>query len=71
MPRFDSSRSDPQRSEFRLSQSSVADAVFYVALLRDEAEDAGRVQEAARWQAVLRGIDELERVKRGPGMAVH
>lgn len=71
MPRFDSSVSDPQHSEFRLSRASVADAVFYVALQRDEAEEAGRMQEAARWQAVLRGIDELERVSPGAGITIH
>jgi hypothetical protein len=62
---------EPQHPAFRLSCVSMAEAVFYAAIQRDEAVEAGRMQEAARWQAVLRAIDELERVKPGPGVAIH
>ena len=69
MSRLDASPFNPQ--VFRLNQASAADAVFYVAIQRDEAAEAGRMQEAARWQAVLRAIDELEHAKPEPGTAVH
>jgi hypothetical protein len=63
-------------SEFAVSlrfgrevDQQLADAVFEAALCRDEAMEAGRMQEASRWQAVLRAIDEL--VPTRPGRILH